>query len=122
MSDLETAFPIGKIEMKSQVIRTTGLGLPFFETCRAFLAEHGVKSDRGRILIYPVQSVKIWESNPTPIGVSGGTVMHRYETEEELAEWKGRLIPQELCVQPLLHPADATVNAEVEIESRIPVQ
>lgn len=116
LSDLETAFPIGKIELESQVYRRTTEACiyPFFETCCAFLAEHGVNLTQ-QIFDYPVQSVKIWESNPTPIGVSGGTVMHRYETEEELAEWKGRLIPQELCVQPLLHPADTTVNAEVEI-------
>lgn len=114
--DLETAFPVGKIKLESQVYRRTTEACiyPFFETCCEFLAEYGVNLTQ-QIFDYPVQSVKIWESFPTPMGVSGGTVMHRYETEEELAEWNGRLIPQVLCVQPLLHPADTSVDAEVEV-------
>lgn len=43
-------------------------------------------------------------------------MMHFYEEEAEIAEWADRLVPEELAVQPLLCPADASIWAEVEVE------
>lgn len=42
--------------------------------------------------------------------------MHRYETAEEMEEWRGKLVPREFCIQPLLHPADTEVQTEAEIK------
>lgn len=116
MMDLQTALPMGSLSVESEVYnRSTSVMIyPFFEKCTAFLEEHGVNLEK-QVTDYPVQSVTVWEKRSMASGKTGGATMQRYEAEEEIAEWKGRLIPQKFCVQPLLYPVDMTEEIEVEV-------
>lgn len=116
MTDLQTAFPIGRIEIRSEIYDrdVSAVIYPFFEQCCEFLKVHEVNLEQ-QLFDYEVQSVRILESRFAPAGTSGGTTMKRYETEEELAEWKGRLIPKGFCIQPLLNPLNSSVDAEVQV-------
>lgn len=116
MADLQTALPVGSLAVESEVYdrNISALIYPFFERCTAFLEEHGVNVQK-QVTDYPMQSVIVWESRPVSPGRVGGRTMQRYETEEEIAVWKDRLIPQEFCIQPLLCRADTTADIEVQV-------
>lgn len=116
MAELQTAFPTGRIEFQSEIYDRdlSAVIYPFYKQCCQFLREHEVNPKR-QLSDYPVLSVTIREEHGASPGRVGGSTMRRYETEEELEEWKGRLIPQEFCIQPLLNPVDVSVSAEAEI-------
>lgn len=116
MAELQTAFPVGRMEFQSELYDRDLLAViyPFYKHCCQFLREHEVDPER-QLSDYPVLSVTIREEHGALPGRVGGSTMRRYETEKELEEWKGRLIPQEFCIQPLLNPVDVSVNAEAEI-------
>lgn len=117
MEELRTAFPAGYIEVESQVsgTYTEATVYPFFERTCAFLAEHEVRVGR-RLADYPVTSLKVKENTETVTGVAGSVHMRFYDEEEELAQWKDTLIPEELAIQPLLNPVDTSVQAEAEVQ------
>lgn len=116
MTDLQTALPVGSLTVESEVYdrNISVLIYPFFEHCASFLEEHGVDVHK-QVTDYPMQSVIVWGSRPVLPGQAGGRTMQRYETEEEIAIWKDRLIPQEFCIQPLLCPADTAAEIEAEV-------
>lgn len=117
MEKLKMAFPIGTLEIRSEVYDRSipAVIYPFFEESCEFLRSHGVDTEK-ELFDYPVRAVAQKIVRPEKVGQSGGASMQRYETEEELARWKGRLVPEEFCIQPLLHPADTEIVTEVEIE------
>ncbi len=86
-----------------------------FENTYRFLQEHGIQAGK-RLADYPVVSIDIMESTPALQGTVGGVTRHYYEKAEELVIWKGRLVPQEFDLQPLLSPMDYTVSAKANIE------
>ena len=47
-------------------------------------------------------------------GHAGGMKVEHYETKEELSQWRGRLLWEELDVQPLLYPLDYRSRIEAE--------
>lgn len=117
MSDLQGQFPIGKIEIKSEKWGRTKDIIVYrsFENTYRFLQEHGIQAGK-RLADYPVVSIDIMESTPALQGTVGGVTRHYYEKAEELVTWKGRLVPQEFDLQPLLSPMDYTVSAKANIE------
>ncbi len=121
MSDLETEFPAGTVEIRSEELgRTTELLVyPFFENTCAFLNRHGVQTGK-RLSDYDVKEIRGSETiegwnGDKPGTVGGGQLHFSAETEEEIAEWAARLVPEEFDVQPILCPLDHTVTAEAKV-------
>lgn len=108
MAELTTALPAGIVEIRSSRSgnETDMVVYPFFERTCSILEEKGV--DMAKTLKdYPVESVEVRESLfSTPSGSAGGVSRSFYEEPEEVAEWKEKLVPDELDVQPLLYPLD----------------
>lgn len=116
MMDLQTALPMGGLSVESEIYnRSTSVMIyPFLKKCTAFLKEHGVDLEK-QVTDYPVQSVTVWKLRPMVPGKTGGMTMQRYETEEEIAGWRDRLIPKKFCIQPLLYPVDLSEEIEAEV-------
>lgn len=118
MAELETALPSGHVEVRASRsgIVTEMVVYPFFERTCSILEETG--ADIGKTLKdYPVESVEVRESLfSTPRGSVGGVSTFFYEEPEEVAEWKERLAPEKLDVQPLLYPLDHSKEIKAEIE------
>lgn len=51
-----------------------------------------------------------------PRDSAGGVSTSFYEEQEEVAEWKEKLVPYELDLQPLLHPLDHSKEIKAVIE------
>lgn len=116
MEELRTEAPAGIVEMKSDKWGEMEelLIYPFFEKTYGFLLDHGeIKED---LSDYPVRSLRVMNMNNGTEDMAGGILAEHYETEEELAEWKGRLVWEELDVQPLLYPLNTGKEIEVEVE------
>ena len=118
MAELKTALPAGHVEVRaSRSGNVTELVVyPFFEWTCSILEEKGV--DIGKTLKdYPVESVEARESLfSTPKGSVGGVSTSFYEEPGEVAEWKEKLVPEKLDVQPLLYPLDHSKEIKAEIE------
>ncbi len=123
MEELREAAPSGIVEMNSDKWGETEelLIYPFFEKTCAFLKEH--EEIREDLLDYPVQSLKVKEDVPdrkeetyVGDGYAGGVRIEHYETEEELKEWRGRLVWTKLDVQPLLCPLGYRGGIEADVE------
>lgn len=119
MDDLKTAAPEGILEMRSERWGETQrlLIYPFFEDTVSFLKSHGIETGKD-LLDYPVRSLDVRSVRPAGKNRVGGAVMKHYETEEELAGWKDRLVWEELDWQPLLYPL--RYEEEIEIEAEDP--
>lgn len=118
MAELTTALPDGNVEIRSSRNGnvTHMVVYPFFERTCSILEEKGV--DMAKTLKdYPVESVEVRESLfSTPPGHNGGVSMSFYEEPEEVAEWKEKLVPDELDVQPLLYPLDHSKEIKAVVE------
>ena len=117
MDMLETAFPIGFMEIISEVdgIYLETMIYPFFERTCKILKDAG--ADVGKSLAdYRITSVKVKTSSPAAEGDSGGVHVQFYDKENDIAKWSGKLIPDSFAIQPALRPADSSVCAEVQVE------
>lgn len=118
MAELKTVLPAGHVEVRaSRSGNVTELVVyPFFERTCSILEETGV--DIGKTLKdYPVESVEVRESLfSAPKGSVGGVSTSFYEEPGEVAEWKEKLVPEKLDVQPLLYPLDHSKEIKAEIE------
>ena len=118
MAELKTVLPAGHVEVRaSRSGNVTELVVyPFFERTCSILEETGV--DIGKTLKdYPVESVEVRESLfSAPKGSAGGVSTSFYEEPGEVAEWKEKLVPEKLDVQPLLYPLDHSKEIKAEIE------
>lgn len=118
MADLGTALPLGRMMIKSSESgNTTELVVyPFFEHTCALLGKCGV--DTGKTLAdYPVRSVEVMENLfSAPAGSVGGVKRSYYEDPEEVEEWKQKLLPYDLDIQPLLCPLDHSKEIKAEVE------
>ena len=118
MAELKTVLPAGHVEVRaSRSGSVTELVVyPFFERTCSILEETGV--DIGKTLKdYPVESVEVRESLfSAPKGSAGGVSTSFYEEPGEVAEWKEKLVPEKLDVQPLLYPLDHSKEIKAEIE------
>ena len=47
---------------------------------------------------------------------TGNTGVRFYQEEEDLEAWRGKLVPEDLAIQPILHPVDGRTYAEAEIK------
>lgn len=117
MENLKTALPIGNLEIQSEVYdRNLSVVIyPFFAESCEFLRTHGIDTQK-ELFDYQVETVVQQISRPAKVGWSGGVSMNRYETAAEIEEWKGKLVPREFCVQPLLCPANTEIKAKVEVK------
>lgn len=118
MRELATALPLGRVKVKSsETGNTTEMIIyPFFEHTCALLEKCGV--DTGKTLAdYPVKSVEIMETLfSAPVGSSGGMTRAYYEKPEDVEEWKQKLAPYDLDIQPLLYPLDHSKDISAEVE------
>ena len=118
MNELTTALPAGSVKIRSSKNGkvTEMVVYPFFERTCSILAENGV--DLAKTLKdYPVESVEVRESLfSAPRGSAGGVSTSFYEEQEEVAEWKEKLVPYELDLQPLLYPLDHSKEIKAVIE------
>lgn len=117
MEELHTALPLGEVKIKSSKTggTTDMLIYPFFEHTCALLKKCGV--DTGKTLAsYPVKSVEVMESYYVPAGTSGGVSRSYYEAPDEVEEWKQKLAPYELDLQPLFYPLDHSKDITIEVE------
>ncbi len=121
MEELKSAAPAGIVEMNSEKWgeKEELLIYPFFEESYAFLKRHGEIKEE--LLDYPVRSIKVTENvsgrkgkGYVKDGHAGGMKVEHYETKEELSQWRGRLLWEELDVQPLLYPLDYRSRIEAE--------
>ena len=121
MEELKSAAPAGIVEMNSEKWgeKEELLIYPFFEESYAFLKRHGEIKEE--LLDYPVRSIKVTENvsgrkgkGYVKDGHAGGMKVEHYETKEELSQWRGRLIWEELDVQPLLYPLGYRSRIEAE--------
>ena len=128
MAELTTALPAGSVKIRSSKSGkvTDMVVYPFFERTCSILAANGVNMEK-TLKDYPVESVEVRESLfSAPRGSVGGVSTSFYEKPEEVAEWKEKLVPYELDLQPLLYPLDHSkeikaVIEETETNSLIPV-
>ncbi len=118
MAELTTALPAGTVEVRSSRSGnvTDMVVYPFFKRTCSILEEKGV--DMAKTLKdYPVESVEVRETIfSTSPGHDGGVTMSVYEEPEEVAEWKEKLVPEELDVQPLLYPLDHSKEIKAVVE------
>lgn len=117
MEELKGVLPIGymKIDSEANGVHQEAVVYSFFKNTCSFLEEHGVDVER-TLDDYKIVSIKVQMSETTPQGYTGGTTVHFYDEKDEIAKWAGRLVVEELAIQPLLCPADTSVEVEVEIE------
>lgn len=117
MSDLSADLPTGILKIQSELREKTQETpvYPFMKrTCR-FLSEYGIRTEK-TVADYSLVSVRMYGNAGSTDGRGeSGAYQLLYDEEEELAEWKEKLVPQELDFQPLLYPLDYSENAEVEI-------
>lgn len=118
MAELKTVLPAGHVEVRASRSGNVKelVVYPFFERTCSILEETGV--DIGKTLKdYPVESVEVRESLfSSPKGSAGGVSTSFYEEPGEVAEWKEKLVPEKLDVQPLLYPLDHSKEIKAEIE------
>lgn len=118
MNELTTVLPAGSVKIRSSKNGkvTEMVVYPFFERTCSILAENDV--DLAKTLKdYPVESVEVRESLfSAPRDSAGGVSTSFYEEQEEVAEWKEKLVPYELDLQPLLHPLDHSKEIKAVIE------
>lgn len=108
MAQLRTALPSGYVKVKGAMSGSTTelIVYPFFRRTCAVLEESGINTQK-TFLDYQVESVEVRETLfSAPSGSSGGVSMSFYEEPEEVEEWKEKLVPSDLDVQPLLYPLD----------------
>ena len=64
-----------------------------------------------------MKSVDVAESLfSAPAGSTGGVISSYYEEPEEVKEWKQKLLPYDLDIQPLLYPLDHSKDIRIEVE------
>ncbi|MGF0032676.1 DUF6449 domain-containing protein [Bariatricus sp. SGI.154] len=117
MADLKGNLPIGNVRIDSEAegIHEEAVVYSFFVETNEFLIEHGI--DVGRTLRdYRIISIKIQTTTSVPAGHVGGALVRFYDEADEIAKWAETLVPEELAIQPVLCPADTSIQAEVEIE------
>ena len=118
MNELTTVLPAGSVKIRSSKNGkvTEMVVYPFFERTCSILAENDV--DLAKTLKdYPVESVEVRESLfSAPRDSAGGVSTSFYEEQEEVAEWKEKLVRYELDLQPLLHPLDHSKEIKAVIE------
>lgn len=118
MAELKTTLPAGHVEVRASRSGnvTEMVVYPFFERTCSILEEKGVAMAK-TLKDYPVESVEVRESLfSTPPGHNGGVSMSFYEEPGEVAEWKEKLVPDELDVQPLLYPLDHSKEIKAVVE------
>lgn len=118
MNQLTTALPLGKVEIRSSKTggTTEMIVYPFFEKTCTLLAKCGVDTEK-TLADYPVKSVEVMETMfSTPAGSTGGVSRSYYEEPEEVEEWKQKLTPYGLDIQPLLYPLDHSKDISAEVE------
>lgn len=112
MMDMEGIFPSGivRVQAEGRGVHSSAVVYPFFERSIGFLKDHGIQTDKG-LEEYEVASIQVqkWARNSQK-GVDF------YTEEKEVAAWTESLVPEELCVQPILCPVDVSVQAEAEAE------
>lgn len=89
---------------------------PSYQNTCNILKAHGVEVGK-TIADYSVESVRVTTTTAAEAGTSGGVSQHFYKDEQEVEDWKEKLLPSDLAVQPLLHPADIQIDAEVRVEN-----
>ncbi len=117
MDMLKTAFPVGCMEITSEVdgIYLEAMVYPFFQRTCSVLENAG--TDVGKSLAdYRIAALKVQTSHSVPKGVSGGVTMQFFDEESDIAKWNGKLIAEKLAVQPVLCPVDPDLRAEAEVE------
>ena len=118
MEDLPEVLPRGSVDIESSRYGdVTVLEVyPFFERTCSYLEKLGVDIQR-QISDYEVDSVEVTESSPVPAGTVGGVRKSFYDKPEEIQQWKNRLVPEDLDIQPLLCPLEhKDVRADVLME------
>ncbi|NSI88617.1 ABC-2 transporter permease [[Clostridium] scindens] len=113
LAELKESLPVGYIELESEVSAKDMRAAiyPFFGRTCNFLKEHG--ADVGKqIKDYKIVGLKV---KNMPSG-TGNTGVRFYQEEEDLEAWRGKLVPEDLAIQPILHPVDGRTYAEAEIK------
>ncbi len=65
---------------------------------------------------YKIVGLKV-KNMPSGTGKrTGNTGIRFYQEEEDLEAWRGKLVPEDLAIQPILHPVDGRTYAEAEIK------
>ncbi len=118
MEELSSELPCGNVKIKASAggAVTEMIVYPFFKRTCDILEEAGV--DTGKTFRdYPVESVEVRETLfSTSPGSVGGVSTSFYETPEEIEEWKQKLVPSELDVQPVLYPLDRSKEIKAVTE------
>ena len=117
LADLKESLPAGYIELESEVSAKDMRAdiYPFFGQTCAFLREHGAEVGK-QLEDYKIVGLKI-KNIPSGAGQrTGNTGVRFYQEEEDLEAWRGKLVPEDLAIQPILHPVDGQTYAEAEIE------
>lgn len=117
MASLKGNLPIGNMKIDSEVdgIHKEAVVYSFFEKTGEFLKEHGIDVNR-TMGDYRIISIKVQTTTSVPAENVGGASVQFYDEAEEIAKWADALVPEELAIQPVLCPADTSIQAEVEIE------
>ncbi|WP_418390510.1 DUF6449 domain-containing protein [[Clostridium] scindens] len=117
LAELKESLPVGYIELESEVSAKDMRAAiyPFFGRTCNFLKEHG--ADVGKqIEDYKIVGLKV-KNMPSGTGKrTGNTGIRFYQEEEDLEAWRGKLVPEDLAIQPILHPVDGRTYAEAEIK------
>ncbi|HJA67329.1 MAG TPA: ABC transporter permease [Candidatus Mediterraneibacter cottocaccae] len=106
MGQLTSSLPLGFVEITGENVRNSGqlVIYPFFERSCRLLEKYGVQTDR-TIAGYAITSVEVRRTVfASGAGASGGVSMQWYDTPEEIEQWRQKLVPEELDLQPLLYP------------------
>lgn len=117
MSDLSADLPAGMLKIQSELREKTQETpvYPFMTRTCSFLSEYGIPTEK-TLADYPLVSVRMYGNAGSTNGRGeSGAYQILYDEEEELADWKEKLVPQKLDLQPLLYPLDYSESAEAEI-------
>lgn len=119
MEQLEESLPCGYTRIKSSEDGgiTDMFVYPFFERTCKLLGEYGIDTEM-TMGDYEIESIQAVETYPvSDMGglVSGGTYMTYYEQPDEVAEFKNKLVPDELDIQPLFYPLDHSSDIDASV-------
>lgn len=113
---LTETLPLGFIDINSEMGRTFQIAVyPFFEQTCSLLEEYDVPINK-TLSDYEVVSLEVKDINSNYMNGFGNSYTKFYDSSEEIEQWKQKLIPARLDLQPLFSPLNYSQKSKVEIK------
>ncbi len=109
-------LPLGFIDINSEMGRTFQIVVyPFFEQTCSLLEGYDVPINK-TLSDYEVVSLEVKDVNSNYMDGFGNSYTKFYDSPEEIEQWKQKLIPVRLDLQPLLFPLNYSQKSKAEVK------